>query len=98
MAHNWEDHDNARTAAAVGEIQASENLRFFIRGLLAVCGANTTPEGGNALETSRAIGRHSIGTDIITTLISVSPSLYAELMLEDIREQNERNKDNVEIS
>lgn len=87
---DWTEHDVARTALAVQEIAASPNLRFLFRSLLAACGVSQTPEGGNAIETARAIGRHSVGMDIVATILAEQPSLYPLLITEDLNEIAQR--------
>ena len=89
----WEQLDATRTTLAVREIAASENLRYLFRVLLNECGVNGSPDGGNALITATNIGRHSIGRDIIETLMEHDPSLYPLLITEDHNEYIQRNAD-----
>jgi len=93
MALDWQKLDSDRTILAVQEIAKSPNLRFFFRSILSACGANTTPEGGNALATARECGRHSVGQDLIATFFAEAPEFYPALMLEEIKEQQERTRD-----
>ena len=89
----WEQLDASRTALAVQEIAASENLRYLFRVLLDECGMNGTPDGGNALITAANVGRHSVGRSVIETLMEHDPSLYPLLITEDYHEHRDRNND-----
>jgi len=92
MAYKLPEDNNAeqeRVGLAVEEIARSANLRFLFRSLLAACGHGSTPEGSNAISTARAIGRHSVASDIIATILEHRPELYPALILEDLNEQKE---------
>ena len=89
----WEQLDLTRTAFAVQEIAASENLRYLFRVLLDECGMNGTPDGGNALVTATNVGRHSVGRTVIETTMEHDPSLYPLLITEDHNEYRDRNED-----
>lgn len=86
----WEDYDATRMKEAVREISASPNLRFFFRSLLNSYGMNSTPFGGNAIDTAKLCGRHEAGMDIVSTFLALDPSLYPNLILEDVNEQADR--------
>ena len=87
----WEKYDQVRMELAIREIEKSPNLRFFFRSQLTVTGVQSTPIGETPDQTSYLCGRHSVGTDLITTLLTFNPSLYPALLEEDINEQRERN-------
>ena len=87
---DWDEYDTARMNLAVRAVGRDENLRFFIRALLNAYGVGDTPEGGNAIETARAIGRHSAGMDLVATLLTHDPQLYPALISEDLAENAER--------
>jgi len=95
MATDWGKIDKARRESAIALIGGNEDLRFFIRSILAATGMSGTPEGDNALSTARAIGRHSVGADLIRALIQYDPELYPALIREDLLEQRERGTSNV---
>lgn len=69
---------------AVEKIEQDPDLRVFVRHVLIEAGIGTTPVGPNAHLTSYALGRHSLGMDIITLLDEVQPKLYPVLLLENV--------------
>jgi len=77
----------SRMRAAVDVLSADPKLRFFLRTLIELTGADSTPDGHNALDQSRAIGRHSVGMDIIAILNRYNPVLYATLLREYAEER-----------
>lgn len=82
-SEDWEREDHYRMEKAVAEIQRSPNLRFFFRSLLSATGATGTPSGGDSHYMALAVGRHSVGTDLIATLTEHQPRLYGTLLTED---------------
>lgn len=87
---DWEEFDATRMSEAVIEISSSPNLRFLFRSLLNSCGINSTPFGGNAIDTAKLCGRHEVGMDILGIFLENDPSLYPKLILEDQHEQTDR--------
>lgn len=86
-AEEWEAWDKERTRQAMREVEASENLRFLFRSLLAAYGVNSTPFSSDPILTARLCGRHEAGMDIIATMLEHCPSLYPKLIVEDTNEQ-----------
>tara|TARA_R110000851_G_scaffold52264_5_gene123785 strand:+ start:156 stop:500 length:345 start_codon:yes stop_codon:yes gene_type:complete len=71
---------------AIGQIEDSAALRFFMRSLLTNCGWATTPVASTAEQTFKLCGRHEIGTELISTMLIYSPTLYPNLIKEDRHE------------
>lgn len=93
---NWEKIDTDRMTNAVREIRKSENLRYFLRSIFYLTGMSGTPDGATNELTARLVGRHSVGTDIMSAVMKEDPCLYAELLLEDVKEVMDRNGGNYE--
>lgn len=89
-AEDWEKFDAEREFRAVEEIGKSPNLRYFMRQLLLECGDSTTPDGNNAIEAAKAIGRHQIGKSLVASLLANDITLYPELLKEDLLEHQLR--------
>lgn len=87
---DWEELDRFRMESAVLEISRSDNLRFFFRSLLAMTGVSGTPSGSDAHSMAMNVGRHSVGSDLIATLMSHQPQLYGTLLVEDADEGDNR--------
>lgn len=87
---DWEKLDNFRMETAVQEIAKSDNLRFFLRSVLASTGVSGTPSGSTPHSMALNVGRHSIGSDLIATLMAHQPQLYGRLLMEDADEGDSR--------
>ena len=83
---------DVRMSRAFEKLGADEDLRFFLRSLLAMTGEGTTPFNSNALQMAYANGRHSIGTDLLTNMRIHTPKLYIGLLSDDLIEQNRTNQ------
>ena len=88
----WKRLDAFRMETAVQEIARSENLRFFFRSLLAMTGVSGTPSGVDAHTMALNVGRHSVGSDLIATLMQYQPQLYGQLLVEDADEGDNRSQ------
>jgi len=91
-AKDWDNYDALRIELAIRELAASKNLRYFINSLLVGCGVSTTPRGSDALETQFLCGRHSVGMDLLTTILQHDQTLYPALIEEDQNEQRDRQR------
>ncbi len=89
---DWEDLDRFRMESAVLEISRSDNLRFFLRSILAITGVSGTPSGSDAHSMALNVGRHSVGSDLIATLMAHQPRLYGTLLVEDADEGDNRSE------
>ena len=87
---DWEELDRFRMESAVLEISRSDNLRFFLRSVLATTGVSGTPSGPDAHGMALNVGRHSVGSDLIATLMAHQPQLYGRLLVEDADEGDNR--------
>jgi len=89
---DWEKLDEFRMQEAVRELTNSANLRFLFRSILAMTGATGTPFGSNPHEMAQAVGRHSVGTDLMQTLMTHQPTLIGSLLTEDADEATARDQ------
>ena len=89
---DWETLDSFRMETAVLEIAKSDNLRFFLRSVLATTGVSGTPSGPDAHSMALNVGRHSVGSDLIATLMAHQPQLYGLLLVEDAEEGDNRSQ------
>ena len=79
-------------ARAMDEVAASDNLRFFMRSLLAQCGWLSTPVAATPEATFKLCGRHEIGVEVINVILERKPELLTTLIQEDLHEnRNEQN-------
>ncbi len=83
---DWDALDAFRMETAVAEVNASESLRFLFRSILTACGATGTPYGDSPHSMAINVGRHSVGTEIMETLMAHQPTLCGNLLLEDAEE------------
>jgi len=91
-SEEWDAYDTARMELAMREIEKSPNLRFFLRSQLVACGVTSTPHADTNDATNFLCGRHSVGTDIIATILTHNRSLYLALLEEDQNEQRDRDQ------
>lgn len=89
---DWEELDRFRMETAVLEIARSDNLRFFLRSVFAMTGVSGTPSGPDAHSMALNVGRHSVGSDLIATLMVHQPQLYGRLLVEDADEGDDRSR------
>jgi hypothetical protein len=89
---DWEELDRFRMETAVQEIARSDSLRFFLRSVLATTGVSGTPSGPDAHSMAMNVGRHSVGSDLIATLMAYQPQLYGMLLVEDADEGDNRSQ------
>lgn len=89
---DWEQLDSFRMESAVLEISRSDNLRYFMRSVLATTGVSGTPSGPDAHSMALNVGRHSVGSDLIATLMAHQPQLYGKLLVEDADEGDCRSQ------
>ena len=95
---DWERLDVFRMESAVREIVKSPNLRFFFRSMFNITGVTGTPTGIDPHSMAQSVGRHSVGTDLIQTLMEHQPQLFGELLVEDAEEGVARNKLNEDLT
>lgn len=89
---DWEELDRFRMETAILEISRSDSLRFFLRSIFASTGVTGTPSGPDPHSMAQNVGRHSVGSDLIATLIAHQPQLYGLLLVEDADEGDNRAK------
>ena len=88
----WEKFDKTRMKSAFEEIEASPNLRFFVRQIFASAAIDESPFSGNAIETARLCGRQQIGLEIRREMQTHSPTLSHKIELEMLNENLQRNR------
>jgi hypothetical protein len=89
---DWAELDRFRMETAIREIARSDSLRFFLRSVLATTGVTGTPSGPDAHSMALNVGRHSVGSDLIATLMAYDPQLYGKLLVEDADEGDNRSE------
>lgn len=89
---DWDELDRFRMETAVLEISRSDSMRFFLRSVLAMTGVSGTPSGSDAHSMALNVGRHSVGSDLIATLMAHQPQLYGLLLVEDADEGDNRSQ------
>lgn len=82
-----EAHATFLMQKAVEEVEASPALRFMMRSILSQCGWAVTPVADTAEMTFKLCGRHEIGTELISMMLTYSPTLYPNLIQEDRHEK-----------
>ena len=87
---DWEELDRFRMETALLEISRSDSLRFFMRSVFATTGVTGTPSGADPHSMALNVGRHSVGSDLIATLMAHQPQLYGMLLVEDADEGDNR--------
>lgn len=80
-----EELHDAQMRGAVEAIAANGDLRYFMWQFFLGCGIQSTPDGGNAIETAKLIGRHSIAMDLIVTMSRYDPTLYPQMLEADLK-------------
>jgi len=80
-----------RISQALEKIARDEDLRYFLRALLTGMGHGLTPIGDGANHTYYLLGRHSIGSDLIATILEHQPQLYVTMIAEGLSyDKNEK--------
>lgn len=91
LMNRFAREDAARLEAAVQELRASPNLRFFIREVLDSCGLDRLSFNGHALNSAFADGQRSVALGLVQRLSEVDPHFYPELLKEQADERIARN-------
>jgi hypothetical protein len=86
---SWEKFDQSRMHLAMQEIRDSENLRFFIRQVMAILNP-LDYHGGTSETLAMQAGQHNAGVDFLGTLDAFDSGLWLEIQLEGVRENQSR--------
>jgi hypothetical protein len=88
----FELEDLAKLQSAVGEIRASENLRWLMVQLVEISGMARNPFHNDPLTMAFASGKMAAGQDFFAVLGAVDPDLYFDSIKEAEREYARRNQ------
>lgn len=86
---SWEEYDEARMKLALEEVRASENLRFFVRYILADM-SPLTPMGGSPADIQIQAGRHNAAIQFLGTLDAFDDTLWLDIQREGVLENLSR--------
>lgn len=89
---SWEEYDHTRMKLALEEVRGSDNLRFFIRYILADL-QPLASMGGSPEEIQMQAGRHNAAIAFLGTLDAFDETLWLDIQREGVLENLSRNPD-----
>ena len=90
LIDRWEKQDRLRLEAAALQIEASSDLRYFLRWLLDMADHGHAPPVGDPLTMAHKCGMMALTSTLLAELNEHAPALYPTIITEANNERRDR--------
>jgi hypothetical protein len=91
LMDKWEKQDRQMLQSACEKLEASADLRYFLRWLLDMAGHGQAPPVTDPLTMAHKSGMMALASVLVSELNTHTPSLYPSLIIEANNERRDRS-------